>query len=148
MKPGTLFEEVRLLVQALKQWGDALHKNLGLTAATRGVLELLLRAGTATVPQLARARGTSRQHIQQQVDALLDRGLVERLDNPAHKRSSIIALSDKGRALIQTLRAEELNALTRIQTGVSDHAMQEAAMVLSACRTALRRDIERGASPL
>lgn len=143
-----LFEEARLLIHALKRWGDALHKNLGLTAATRGVLELLLRGGTATVPQLARARGTSRQHIQQQVDALLEGGLVQRLDNPAHKRSSIIALSDKGRALIQTLRAEELNALTRIQTGVSDHAMQEAAMVLSACRAALRLDIERGASPL
>lgn len=148
MRPQYLFTETRLLFHALKQWTETLHEGLELTVAMRGVLELLLRSGMATVPQLARARGTSRQHIQQQVDALLERGLVERLDNPAHKRSSIIELTDKGRALIQTIRAEELNALTRIQTGVSDHAMQEAAMVLSACRTALRRDIERRASPL
>lgn len=148
MRPQHLFSETRLLFHTLKQWAETLLQGLELTVAMRGVLELILLEGPTTVPAMARARMVSRQHIQQQVDALLDRGLVERLDNPAHKRSSIIALSDKGRALIQTLRAEELNALAGIQTGVSDHAMHEAAMVLSACRMALRRDIERGASPL
>ena len=95
---------------------------------------------------MARARGVSRQHIQQQVDALLERGLVERQDNPAHKRSSMLALTDKGRALIQNMRADELNALSRLQVGVSDNAMQEAAQVLSAWRAALQRDTERRTS--
>lgn len=148
MRPQELFTETQLLFHAVKQWAETLHEGLELTVAMRGVLELILCDGPATVPAMARARAVSRQHIQQQVDALLDRGLVERLDNPAHKRSSNIALTDKGRALIQTLRAEELNALARIQAGVSDHAMQEAALVLSACRTALRRDIERRAPRL
>ncbi|MBW1833088.1 MAG: hypothetical protein JRJ10_15590 [Deltaproteobacteria bacterium] len=49
----------------------------------------------------------------------------------------MIALSDKGRALIQNMRAEELNTLSRMQVGVSDHAMLEAAQVLSAWREAL-----------
>jgi DNA-binding MarR family transcriptional regulator len=106
----------------------------------RGVLELILLDGPATVPAVARARGVSRQHIQQQVDVLLERGLVERQHNPAHKRSSMIALTDKGRALIQNMRAEELNALSRMQVGVSDNALLEAAQVLSAWRTALQRD--------
>ena len=135
-----LFDETRLLFHALKQWTETLHADLSITAAMRVLLELLLVGGSATVPEMARARGVSRQHIQQQVDALLDRDLLERRDNPAHKRSVLIALTDKGRARIQNMRAEELNALSRMQVGVSDHAMVEAAQVLSAWRAALRRD--------
>ena len=141
-----LFGETRLLFHGLKQWAETLHPELGVTVAMRGVLELLLLGGAATVPEMARARGVSRQHIQQQVDALLERGLVERQDNPAHKRSSMLALTDKGRALIQNMRADELNALSRLQVGVSDNAMQEAAQVLSAWRAALQRDTERRTS--
>jgi DNA-binding MarR family transcriptional regulator len=140
MSPARLFDETRLLFHTLKQWSETLHAELGVTAAMRGVLELILLGGAATVPDMARARGVSRQHIQQQVDALLERGWLERQDNPAHKRSSMIALTDKGRALIQTMRAEELNALSRMQVGVSDNALLEAAQVLSALRTALQRD--------
>lgn len=132
-----LFHETRLLCQAVKHWEETLHGHLNMTAATRGVLELILLAGSATVPDMARMRDVSRQHVQQQVDALLERGLLERKDNPAHKRSALIVLTDKGRALIQTMRAEELKALSRLQVGVSDHATLEAAQVLSAWRAAL-----------
>jgi DNA-binding MarR family transcriptional regulator len=143
MRPITLFNETRLLFHALKEWAETLHSGLDVSVAMRGVLELILLGGPATVPDMARARGVSRQHIQQQVDALLERGLLERKDNPAHKRSSLIALTDKGRALIQNLRADELNALSRLQVGVSDNAVAEAAQVLSSWRAALQRDTER-----
>ena len=140
MSPGGLFDETRLLFQALKEWSETLHAELGLTAAMRGVLELILLGGPSTVPGMARARGVSRQHVQQQVDALLERGFLERQANPAHRRSSLIALTDKGHALIQNMRADELNALSRMQVGVSDNAMLDAAQVLSAWRVALQRD--------
>jgi hypothetical protein len=58
----------------------------------------------------------------------------------------MIALTDMGRALIQNMRADELNALSRMQAGVSDNAMSEAAQVLSAWRAALQRDTERRTS--
>ena len=140
MIPEGLFDETRLLFQALKEWSETLHAELGLTSAMRGVLELILLGGPSTVPGMARARGVSRQHVQQQVDALLERGFLERQANPAHRRSSMIALTDKGRALIQNMRADELNALSRMQVGVSDSATLEAAQVLSAWRVALQRD--------
>jgi DNA-binding MarR family transcriptional regulator len=148
MKRENLFEETRRLSQALEQWGEALHEGLGLTAATRGILDALLLGGAATVPRIARERGASRQHVQQLVDALLERDLVERHSNPYHKRSSLIALTDKGRALVENMRAEERNAIGRIQGGVSDHAIEEAAQVLAAWRTALQHDTERRAARL
>lgn len=140
MRVDELLAETRALFHTLTEWSDALHAELRIGAAMRGVLEVLLLRGPATVPNMARARGVSRQHIQQQVDALLERDLLERRNNPAHRRSSMFALSDKGRALIQNMRAEELNALSRMQVGVSDNALLEAAQVLSAWRTALQRD--------
>ncbi|MBW2188124.1 MAG: hypothetical protein DRH23_06185 [Deltaproteobacteria bacterium] len=140
MTPSDLLDETRLLFHALKQWSETLLAESRLTAAMRGVLELILLGGPSTVPGMARARGMSRQHVQQQVDALLERGFLERQANPAHRRSSLIALTDKGHALIQNMRADELNALSRMQVGVSDNAMLDAAQVLSAWRVALQRD--------
>ncbi|NNE18685.1 MAG: MarR family transcriptional regulator, partial [Myxococcales bacterium] len=104
--------------------------------------------GAATVPQIARERGASRQHVQQLVDALLERDLVERRRNPNHKRSSLIALTDRGRALVENVRAEERDAIDRIQAGVSDHAIEEAAFVLAAWRAALNRDADERAARL
>jgi DNA-binding MarR family transcriptional regulator len=141
MRVDELLAETRALFHTLTEWSDALHAELRIGAAMRGVLEVLLLRGPATVPNMARARGVSRQHIQQQVDALLERDLLERRNNPAHRRSSMFALSDKGRALIQNMRAEELKALSRMQVGVSDYSALEAAQVLSAWRTAFRRDL-------
>jgi DNA-binding MarR family transcriptional regulator len=140
MLEASFLDETRLLFHALRQWSDTLHAELGTTAAMRGVLELILLDGPATVPSMARARGVSRQRVQQQVDALLERGLLERQDNPAHRRSSIIALTDKGRALTQNMRSEELHVLSRMQVGVSDSATLEASQVLSEWRSAVRRD--------
>jgi DNA-binding MarR family transcriptional regulator len=139
----SLFEETRLLFHALKQWVESLHGGREITVPMRAVLELLLRAGPRTVPEMARARGVSRQHIQQQVDELLGRGLAERRDNPAHRRSVRIALTDEGRALIQDMRAHELDRLSRLQAGVSDHAVREATQVLGAWRSALQEDLQR-----
>jgi DNA-binding MarR family transcriptional regulator len=143
MRTEQLFEETRLLFHALKQWVESFHDGPGLSAPMRGVLELLLRGGVMTVPDMARARGVSRQHIQQQVDTLLESELVERSANPAHRRSPMIALSDRGRALIQNMRAREQNAISRLQVGVSDNAVEEAAQVLAAWRAGLQRDTER-----
>lgn len=143
MSAEKLFDETRLLFHSLKLWVESVHEGLELTVPMRAVLELLLLKGSATVPDMARSRGVSRQHIQMQVDSLLELDLVDRRSNPAHKRSALVELNDKGRAVIQNMRAEELNALTRIQVGVSDNAIAEATQVLSAWREALRRDAEK-----
>lgn len=145
MAPEALFNETRLLFHALKHWAATVHTGLELAVPMRAVLELLLRGGPATVPEMARARGVSRQHIQQQVDALLERALVRREDNPAHRRSPKITLTDRGAALTKSMRAEELNALARIQVGVSDTATAEASRVISSWRSALERDAARRA---
>ncbi len=137
MTPADLFVETRLLVQLLKPWLDELHDGVGITGPMRGVMEVVLRSGALSVPAIARGMAVSRQHVQVQVDALLAADLVAPRPNPAHKRSPLIALTDKGRAMMENMRAEELRAFARLQTGVSDEALVEAGQVLAACRAAL-----------
>jgi DNA-binding MarR family transcriptional regulator len=102
---------VPLLFHRLRAIGDALHAGQGITTPMRGVMRSLYEDGPATVPQLAAARPVSRQHIQTQVDALADRSLVRSVPNPAHKRSSLISLTDSGRQLFETMQKKESEVL-------------------------------------
>ena len=69
-----------------------------LRTAESALLEIVQRAGSMTVPQIARERSTSRQNIQILVDRLATEGLVEFIDNPAHKRSALVRLTEVGKA--------------------------------------------------
>src|SRR5262245_25632462 len=70
-----------------------LHGAGELTAGRRGVLRGLDRLGPQTVPQMARARPVSRQYIQMLVNELESEGLVELVENAAHKRSRLVRLT-------------------------------------------------------
>jgi DNA-binding MarR family transcriptional regulator len=86
----------------------------GITVAMRAVLERLHRGGSAAVPTIGRDLALPRQVIQRLVDGLAERGLVERVENPAHRRSTIQRLTRKGSALIKRLlerEAEDLRTL-------------------------------------
>jgi DNA-binding MarR family transcriptional regulator len=61
-----------------------------------GFLHSLAVDGPQTVPQLARARPVTRQHIQQIANEAAADGLIEFIDNPAHKRSKLLRLTPKG----------------------------------------------------
>ena len=61
-----------------------------------GFLHSLAVDGPQTVPQLARARPVTRQHIQQIANEAAAGGLIEFIDNPAHKRSKLLRLTPKG----------------------------------------------------
>ncbi len=63
-----------------------------------GVLRSLSLEGPQTVPDMARARPVSRQHCQSIVNELKARGMVEMIDNPRHKRSSLVKITNAGQS--------------------------------------------------
>ncbi len=77
------------------------------TIPMRGLMECLADAGPRTVPQLARLLMLKRQVVQRMVNELVDAGFGEAAVNEAHARSSLIRLTDAGRAAFATLRAVE-----------------------------------------
>ena len=132
--------EVRGAFHALKQASDVLHAGRQVAAAERAVMERLAEGGPLTVPQMARARSCSRQHIQARVDALASRGLVRARDNPAHRRSPLIELSEKGAALFADMRAAEAVVLERSSHELCGADLAVTARTLAALSAALKTE--------
>jgi DNA-binding MarR family transcriptional regulator len=105
---------LRTAFNRLKSVGDRLHGDLGVTSAMRAVLETLSEEGAQSVPAIAARKSVSRQHIQVNADALLDRGLIAHQENPNHKRSHLLVLTEAGQALFATMRQREAARLENI----------------------------------
>lgn len=98
---------IRRLFRAMAERADRYLGDAGLSAADRAVLEFLYPDRRLTVPDIARRYQVTRQHVQATANGLVDRDLVQTLDNPRHKRSPLLRLSDRGRQLFERIRRRE-----------------------------------------
>lgn len=67
------------------------------------VLRLLKVNGAQTVPQIARYRYVPRQSVQKLANEMLKDGVIEFVNNPAHKRSKLMRLTPKGETVFAEL---------------------------------------------
>ena len=104
---GPVYRRVARLVEQDEQVS-------GLSVGVRNVLDQLRRDGERTVPQLARAQDLSRQYTQRMVDQAAADGLVELIENPAHRRSRLVRLTPAGDAAITAVIERELSLLERV----------------------------------
>ncbi|MEU8137805.1 MarR family winged helix-turn-helix transcriptional regulator [Streptodolium elevatio] len=87
----------------------------GLSVGVRTVLEVLRAYDTPlTVPQIGRSLAVSRQFVQRTVNDAAALGYVECVPNPAHQRSSLIRLTDSGRAAVGAVLAREHDVLRQV----------------------------------
>jgi len=133
-----LLNEVRLLYHRFVQVGEQLHEDEPVTLGMRGVLEFLLRNGLTTVPDIARSRAVTRQHIQTLVNALLEQDLVVLEDNPLHKRSSFVTLTTEGERIMRRMRKREGQLYRATEFGVKRNELKTAARTLEHVRDALK----------
>jgi DNA-binding MarR family transcriptional regulator len=132
-----LLDEVRLAMHRLVQVSEALHAREPVTLGMRAILEFALKNGPTSVPGIARSRHVSRQHIQALVNPLLEQGLAELRENPAHRRSPLVALTPAGERLIRRMRRKEERAFGRMATEVPAAEIDGAARTLRAVRLSL-----------
>jgi len=142
-----LADEVRLHYHALVRLAGALHRGLRVTAPMRAVLEFLQARGPTPVPRIARSRGVSRQHIQTIVNELLHEGLVELRDNPAHRRSCLVALTAAGHATIAGIRDTERIVLSDAFSDIDADAVRAATQTLRAVRRRIDDVIDGAEEP-
>ncbi|MFE0417387.1 MarR family winged helix-turn-helix transcriptional regulator [Streptomyces tendae] len=109
----------------------------GLSVGVRAVLTMLRRGGPMTVPQMGRAQAISRQFVQRMVNDAGAQGLVESIPNPAHRRSSLIRLTDRGRDAIDEVLDREHRLLREVGPGLTDADVTTCLRVLGAMLTAL-----------
>jgi len=131
---GSLIDETRALFHRLKHAAEQIHQQGELSAARRGVLMSLHRLGPLSVPQMARSRPVSRQHIQVLVNALAEDGLVEAGENPAHKRSPLFQLTPAGDRLVGSMSRRETSVVAQLEVGIPDGELRAASAVLREVR--------------
>ena len=129
---------VRRLFHLLESGAAALHGESDISVGMRAVLESVIDGGPQTVPQMARARPVTRQHIQGLVNPLIDGSYVEYVDNPAHRRSKLVAATKKGRRAFQALRDVETHALGQLPLDVTPEEIDAATSVLHRLTTAFK----------
>lgn len=131
-----LMDETRLLFHRMGAIAEQIHRQGEMTGGLRGVMESLAREGPQTVPQLARARPVSRQHIQSLVNPLAGEGYVQFLPNPAHKRSPLVSLTARGKALITGMIQRESKILNDLDPLSTEEELRAATQVLQKFRAA------------
>ena len=122
-----LILEVFRVNGGLLRQGDRIAGAHGQTSSRWQVLGAL-RNGPETVAGIARVMGLARQSVQRTADLLASEGVVEYVDNPAHRRAKLVRLTAAGRETlrrISTLQVEWTNTLTAAMT--ADGAQIQAA---------------------
>ncbi|MEU9318790.1 MarR family transcriptional regulator [Streptomyces sp. NPDC048295] len=102
----------------------------GLSVGVRAVLDLLREHGPMTVPQMGRAQALSRQFVQRMVNDAVAGHLAEIIPNPAHQRSSLVRLTEGGRAAITAAVTREQSLLRRVEGDLTDAEVTACVRVL------------------
>jgi DNA-binding MarR family transcriptional regulator len=102
-----VIDETTALYHRLTVVSEQIYGKREITAGKRSILKELASKGPLTVPQMANARPVSRQYMQNQVNLLTGEGYVECINNPAHKRSSLVRLTQAGKSLVDSMNIQE-----------------------------------------
>ena len=111
---NALIRNIRLSFNLLRSKADEMHKDLGVNASMRGVMESLTDHAEKTVPDIARAKGVSRQHIQVIVNGLIEAKIVSTRHNPQDKRTYLVSLTKSGQEIFKKIQARETEELERL----------------------------------
>jgi DNA-binding MarR family transcriptional regulator len=130
-----LLLEVRLLDNQWKKVVALLGATLPL--GSWEVLKALASGGPRTVPQLARLQLTSRQNVQVLVNRLKRTGQIEMRSNPAHKRSVLVILTERGRADLVKATESEARLLGDLSSSLGAVELDSAIRLLEAVRNRL-----------
>ena len=102
-----------------------------------GLLRSLSQEGPQTVPQAARARPVSRQHIQKLADQMAAEGVIDFVGNPAHARSMLMKITRKGRAVLSQLDQRVAVEAKRLARGLKADRLKVAVETLREFRARL-----------
>jgi DNA-binding MarR family transcriptional regulator len=114
---------------ALIAAGDSLVGDLGLTSARWQVLGTL-PDGPATVSDIARRMGLTRQSVQRIADRLVIDGFLKTRSNPAHRRAKLYLLTGKGVTVMSEVDRRQAKWADQLAAGTEAKRFSEAVSVL------------------
>jgi DNA-binding MarR family transcriptional regulator len=117
------------LAGAFRRRGEKIAHGIGQSQARWQVLSAA-SDGVKTVPQIARILGVSRQNVQRIADALVSESFAHFVENPDHKASPHLLLTDLG-----------LKALAKLSRAAASHHEALAAKLKGIDLQTLRQDL-------
>ncbi|MGJ9412311.1 MarR family winged helix-turn-helix transcriptional regulator [Aeromicrobium sp. CF4.19] len=118
---------------------------MGMSTGVRAVLDQLQRDGDVTVPAIAAEQDLSRQFVQRMVHEARDAGFADLVDNPQHRRSSLVRLTPRGSEAIAAVTAREHRLMGRVAGDLTDADVDTTLRVLR-CMIEGLDDVERSAT--
>jgi len=115
--------EVFRLNGQLLSTAEALSQDLEVSTA-RWQTIAVIRNEPQTVAAIARNLGLSRQSVQQTVNRLKKQNIVELIENPNHRTSPLVQLTDQGNHVMDVLRDRQTR-LTAFFTGGLGYSVDE-----------------------
>lgn len=115
---------------------DRITEGTALTAARWQVLGAVLSGGLS-VAEIGRTMGLTRQSVQRLADALVEDGLCEFLENPAHKRAKLLSPTARGFAAIDVIRPIQHSWANRVAADVGLAKLREVLAAIDALLAAL-----------
>jgi len=104
----------------------------GLSITQLRSLFLIVNRGSTNFRKLADALGVTPSNVTGIIDRLEEQGLVRRTQNPEDRREMTLQATDKGKALVFSLRETEVKQMTRILSLLSFEELAYLAKGLSA----------------
>lgn len=129
----------RPLMQAAEACVESGLTGTNLTVRMRAVLEILDKYGEQTVPEIAARLEIKRQYVQIMCNETLASGFIEQRANPRHKRSPVLALTDRGRALIEEILSKEMKLVEEVGENLSEEDIATALAVVVAVADRLKK---------
>lgn len=121
---------IRRIFRAMGHGTGEYPEAVGISTAERAVMEFLYPDRKLSVPDIARRYQVSRQHVQVTVNSMIDRDLAAATENPGHKRSPLIILTDEGRNLFDALLERDCEAIDKLFADVPQEERRQTRMTL------------------
>lgn len=127
---------------ALIAAGDQLLGDLGLTSARWQVLGAL-HDSPATVAEIARRMGLTRQNVQRIANCLDKDGFVTTSANPAHLRAKLYSLTPHARTVMEEVSYRQAEWANRIADGIGSTQFTDAISLMKVLTKRLEQDLPR-----
>lgn len=131
---------VRCETRMYNQFNDELRAAHGIVTSQYEFLRYIRDHATPRTSDMAAEFAIGVGAVSKAMDRLEDRGWLIRRPNPANRRSTILTLTDRGRALIDAADRTFHERLAELLAPVPPEQLAASAAALSQLRAALERD--------
>jgi DNA-binding MarR family transcriptional regulator len=120
--------------------GEALAKGAGQSLARWLVLEMV-QDEPATVSDVARRLGLTRQAVQRLADLLVADGLATYEDNPRHRRAKLLRIAPPGRERLHEIQAAQREWANRLGAELGQAELERASALLDRVLEVVTREL-------